>query len=212
VAGALEIFLEFGFDATTVTEIERRAGLSPGSGSFYRHFASKEELLKAAVEREIDICTQYVAEVETQQIQESDPREALKLQLERVLGYIRQYHRLVRLNQRDGSRLPDVRETIEAAVRRSGGLDAWADDPYSVVITAALLAYEFMEVPGIPTSDVEEKAFLDALSDMAYGAGLRFVPASAAGGRSAPTKQGAPRPHTPRISTAVQAKARSKRA
>ena len=47
------MFAEEGFSGTTITEVERRAGLSPGSGSFYRHFPSKEELLAAAVEREV---------------------------------------------------------------------------------------------------------------------------------------------------------------
>ncbi len=51
---ALDLFAEDGFSGTTVTEVERRAGLSPGSGSFYRHFPSKEALLTAAVEREVE--------------------------------------------------------------------------------------------------------------------------------------------------------------
>ena len=51
---ALDLFAEEGFRGTTITEVERRAGLTPGTGSFYRHFASKEDLLRAAVDREVE--------------------------------------------------------------------------------------------------------------------------------------------------------------
>lgn len=41
-----------GLGGTSVVEIEQAAGLSPGSGAFYRHFPSKLAAVKAAVERE----------------------------------------------------------------------------------------------------------------------------------------------------------------
>lgn len=49
VAAALRLFGEQGFARTTVTQIERAAGLSGGSGAMYRHFKSKDELLVEAV-------------------------------------------------------------------------------------------------------------------------------------------------------------------
>lgn len=49
VAEALRLFGEQGFARTTVTQIERAAGLSGGSGGLYRHFRSKDELLVEAV-------------------------------------------------------------------------------------------------------------------------------------------------------------------
>ena len=45
VAEAMRLFGEQGYAATTVAEIEAAAGLSPGSGSLYRHFPSKQALL-----------------------------------------------------------------------------------------------------------------------------------------------------------------------
>jgi AcrR family transcriptional regulator len=47
---AWRLFLRQGFAGTTVTQIEAAASLAAGSGSFYRHFRSKEELLLAAAE------------------------------------------------------------------------------------------------------------------------------------------------------------------
>ncbi len=49
VEAALAIFARQGYTGTTVSELERAVGLTPGSGALYRHFESKETLLLAAV-------------------------------------------------------------------------------------------------------------------------------------------------------------------
>lgn len=51
ISSAMTLFAEQGYDSTSIAEIEAAAGLSPGSGSLYRHFKSKDELLLAAVRR-----------------------------------------------------------------------------------------------------------------------------------------------------------------
>lgn len=51
---ALRLFVAHGSEGVAVTAIEEGAGLSPGSGSFYRHFRSKEDVLAAVVDREVD--------------------------------------------------------------------------------------------------------------------------------------------------------------
>jgi AcrR family transcriptional regulator len=50
---ALALFAERGVAGTPVTAIEAAAGLSAGSGSFYRHFTDRTELLHAVVDREM---------------------------------------------------------------------------------------------------------------------------------------------------------------
>ena len=47
----MRLFGERGYAATSVAQIEQAAGLSPGSGSLYKHFRSKEELLSAGLDR-----------------------------------------------------------------------------------------------------------------------------------------------------------------
>jgi AcrR family transcriptional regulator len=47
----MRLFGEQGYHATSVAQIEEAAGLSPGSGSLYKHFPSKEALLTAGLER-----------------------------------------------------------------------------------------------------------------------------------------------------------------
>src|SRR5487761_2050203 len=50
---AMALFAERGFRDTTVGAIEDAAGLAPRSGALYQHFASKEEVARACVERHV---------------------------------------------------------------------------------------------------------------------------------------------------------------
>lgn len=50
---ALALFAEYGFKTTTVGAIESAAGLAPRSGALYQHFKGKQQLLEAAVDREL---------------------------------------------------------------------------------------------------------------------------------------------------------------
>jgi AcrR family transcriptional regulator len=54
VTEAMRLFGEQGYQATTVTQIEAAAGLAPGSGALYHHFKSKEALLEAGIDRQLD--------------------------------------------------------------------------------------------------------------------------------------------------------------
>lgn len=54
LAAALKLFAAKGYAATSVADIQRASGLAPGSGALYKHFASKRELLDAAVAHRID--------------------------------------------------------------------------------------------------------------------------------------------------------------
>lgn len=51
---AMELFGQQGFKATSVVQIERAAGLSPGSGGIYHYFRNKEALLEAGVTRHLE--------------------------------------------------------------------------------------------------------------------------------------------------------------
>jgi AcrR family transcriptional regulator len=54
VSEAMRLFSAKGFDATSVSQIEAAAGLAAGSGALYHHFKSKEELLNAGIDRQLD--------------------------------------------------------------------------------------------------------------------------------------------------------------
>ncbi|MEX3651928.1 MULTISPECIES: TetR/AcrR family transcriptional regulator [Mycolicibacterium] len=54
VTEAMRLFSDKGFEATSVSQIEAAAGLSAGSGALYRHFKSKDALLSAGIDRQLD--------------------------------------------------------------------------------------------------------------------------------------------------------------
>lgn len=54
VTEAMRLFGELGYQATSITQIEAAAGLAPGSGALYHHFKSKEALLEAGIDRQLD--------------------------------------------------------------------------------------------------------------------------------------------------------------
>jgi AcrR family transcriptional regulator len=54
VTEAMKLFSAKGYEATSVSQIESAAGLAAGSGALYHHFKSKEALLDAGIDRQLD--------------------------------------------------------------------------------------------------------------------------------------------------------------
>jgi AcrR family transcriptional regulator len=54
VTEAMRLFSAKGYEATSVSQIEAAAGLAAGSGALYHHFKSKEALLTAGIDRQLD--------------------------------------------------------------------------------------------------------------------------------------------------------------
>jgi AcrR family transcriptional regulator len=54
IAEAMRLFSQRGYRATSVKQIEQAAGLVPGCGALYNHFRSKQELLSAVIDRQLD--------------------------------------------------------------------------------------------------------------------------------------------------------------
>ena len=54
VTEAMRLFGEQGYQGTSVAQIEAAAGLAPCSGALYNHFKSKEALLDAGIDRQLD--------------------------------------------------------------------------------------------------------------------------------------------------------------
>jgi AcrR family transcriptional regulator len=51
---AMRLFSQHGYTATSVAKIEDAAGLTPGAGGLYHHFKSKEAVLAAGIERQLE--------------------------------------------------------------------------------------------------------------------------------------------------------------
>jgi len=52
---ALKLFAQHGYKATSVGAIESEAGMAPRSGALYQHFKGKQQLLEAALDRELAV-------------------------------------------------------------------------------------------------------------------------------------------------------------
>lgn len=116
---ALRLFAEKGYKGASIGAIEEAVGLAPRAGGFYRHFASKEDILLLAMDRyEAEI----IAEIEAlKQLDMPSPRE----EMEKISMAVRDHawrHRHLRVVLRqDGRALPKVR----ARIRQFNQADAW---------------------------------------------------------------------------------------
>lgn len=180
---ALELIQQQGFGGTTVTDIEELAGLSPGSGSFYRHFRSKEEVFREVFERELARAQQRRAEFERGPV--TDPREALTRRLVQQLEYLTQVRPLMNLLAREHGRFPDLTRRIRSVLVDQGiaeeaehlarDLPAGPehdDDPHALlaVVVSALTGYELSRgFFGRPPADIAPDRFAAALAALITG-------------------------------------------
>jgi AcrR family transcriptional regulator len=51
---AMRLFSQHGYTATSIARIEAASGLTPGAGGLYHHFKSKEAVLAAGIERQLE--------------------------------------------------------------------------------------------------------------------------------------------------------------
>ena len=161
---ALELFAEEGFLGTTISAVERKVGLAAGTGSLYRHFASKEALLQAAVQREVE---RVMAEIDADRVerpQPDDDAERLAQDYAQCLRDLRRFDRLFRLMFTEGDRVPELRAAVSSALAVAGEGSTWDRDPALVVAVAALGGYHLLsELEGRPFRGLPEDSFVQAL-------------------------------------------------
>ncbi|WP_091368070.1 TetR/AcrR family transcriptional regulator [Actinokineospora alba] len=108
---ALKLFEQNGTVGTAITAIEAGAGLSAGSGSFYRHFKDKNELLLAVVEREIARVQKNPA-VQVSQV-DGPISETLARQLYADLDFLRELKPLIAILIWERDRAPDMAARVQ---------------------------------------------------------------------------------------------------
>jgi AcrR family transcriptional regulator len=99
---ALACFAARGYAATTITDIEQAAGMSPGAGGTYRHFRSKRAILEAAIDAELAVNDEVLAPAPVSL--DAAARDALK-QLDHQRN-------LTRVLFRDLDEFPDLQRRI----------------------------------------------------------------------------------------------------
>jgi AcrR family transcriptional regulator len=163
---AMDLFAEQGFSGTTISAVERRVGLAAGTGSLYRHFPSKEALLVAAVEREIFRIRAEIRQHAEQAAGEDDGDMAQR----RLRAYrgrlhdMRRCDRLFRLMLSEGERVPELRETVWAALRVPVKDEHAEADVITAVAEAAIGGYHLFSImQGRPYNGVGAEQFLREL-------------------------------------------------
>lgn len=118
IAAAIELFAERGYSGTSIGEIESAAGLAPRSGGLYKHFASKDELLEAALSERIAEIDAFNARLELEPL--GDLRAELTLIASWGRAELDRERDLIRIVMRDGGRVPELAERFHATVVRRG--------------------------------------------------------------------------------------------
>jgi AcrR family transcriptional regulator len=108
VGAAMRLFAEKGFAGTTVGDIEGAAGLTPRGGGFYRHFHSKEDILRAGVDTHIAQANHSRAAVNL--LPFGDLRSELTLVCRWLLESIEQQREIFQVIEREADRFPKLRE------------------------------------------------------------------------------------------------------
>ncbi len=179
---ALALIQQHGFSGTTVTGIEELAGLSPGSGSFYRHFRSKEAVFRALLERELERARLYREEFERGPV--SDPQQALTRRFLQQLNYLGKIRPLINLLAREQGRFPDLTSKIGAHLLDQGITEEAGHlthdlptgpghgDPNALltVVVSALTGYHMAQgFFGRAPADVSPERFAATLAAMIIG-------------------------------------------
>jgi len=178
----MRLFAERGFSATTITQIEQAAGLSPGAGGIYRHFPSKVAILEAGVADQIASGADFVSMISDASALARLPlRDRLLVVAHAGLRRLEQEGDLNRLVLRDLSSFPHLldevgRDDIGRVFRAFAG---WlADQPdvsqdrdleaIGMVLMGAVTHFWIMqEIFGDHPAGVDEDRYLTAAADLA---------------------------------------------
>lgn len=174
---ALDLFARKGFRETSIGDIEKAAGLTPRAGGFYRHFASKEQVLTESVRR---MASEIVAEIRLGDVlaQKSVKAELLII-AQSLLDHAEEYRSLRLLLQREAHKLPVLKEVMQEANLNLARQDIvpWTEHALkrarkkgdaatmAFVIFGPILLYLISEDRGQPAFGLRRKKALDAWAD-----------------------------------------------
>jgi AcrR family transcriptional regulator len=167
LTASLELFLERGFDGTTISDIERAVGLAAGTGSFYRHFKSKDDVFVAAVQRS---ATEYMEHF-LAMLQELDsidePVERLRRDFHMRLDAMQRFEPIVRLVGAERQRFPELRKTFTAGLELDQWQLGWGEHRLPGVVMAALVGYgQLSQLDDSPYRQIPADEFIDELVSM----------------------------------------------
>jgi AcrR family transcriptional regulator len=175
ITAAVRVLLTDGPDAVAVQPLARRLGTT--KGSFYWHFASRDDLLRATLRRWLELATEDV--ITAVEDAAEDPVERARLLIRMVTEHSLDHPGQLRLLATADH--PDVRAALETAARRRigyvAGLLRAAGVPAAVARRRAVLAYAAYlghaqladSTPGVlPAGSAARRTLMTGLTDLLF--------------------------------------------
>lgn len=176
---AIRLFADRGYDRTSIPEIQAAAGLSRGSGALYKHFASKEALLGAAIDKFVETAREGRSELaETTHPIDQKARHLAEGMLKRLVAN----REVLRILWRDLEHFPDLKATACDEImrktylavaewlrehQRRGELRQHDSEAVAAVIVGSVAMFRVFEaIWGERAIDVSDERFVSAWSDL----------------------------------------------
>jgi AcrR family transcriptional regulator len=176
---AVELFGRQGYSGTSVGEIEAAAGLVPRSGALYKHFASKRELLEAAVARRARVADAAGVQVDTAST--GDVRGEVESAGRLSLRIVADDQALLRIVMREGDTFPELRDAfydrivsrgqrsfvtwLRLAARRSGAPEPDVEALAGLILGSIINHCVLSTLFGQAAAGVSDERFLDIWTD-----------------------------------------------
>ena len=184
----LELVADHGYARASVGEIERQAGMAPRSGALYQHFKGKDDLLRAAIERDLSAVDELGSVIAMLPL--GDLRSELTLLARWNLSSLERRSRLARLVRRESAHLPPdlleqlydrlVAQPYEQIVgwlrERFAAAGAEVPDLHviAVVLIEPMSSYRAMrEMFGRVVDDMDDERFIEGWVDVALAVAAR---------------------------------------
>jgi AcrR family transcriptional regulator len=184
----LRLVAEHGYRGTSVGAIEKAAGLAPRSGALYQHFKGKDDVLGAAIERELAAIDELGSVLETPA--PGDLRAELTALARWNLDSLDRRTRLAQIVRRDAHRLPPqlldelytrlvacpYDQVVDwlAARFADAGLSPPDLPPLALIIIEPMASYRFMrETFGRTPDAIDDERFVAAWVDVAMAVAQR---------------------------------------
>jgi AcrR family transcriptional regulator len=176
LAAALKLFAAKGYAATSVADIQRASGLAPGSGALYKHFASKRELLEAAVSYRIDSIV--IARKQYDAGGPSSVEQAVRTAGQLIWNNLNQSEDLIKVMLREPDELGDLDEKTwqvitdnayqrfadELAASNRSGRTSIPDPEAAAAVAIASLSYAatLQALTGRSPGNIDEDRYFEA--------------------------------------------------
>lgn len=181
IDAAVGLVAAHGFDGVSVGDIELAAGLAPRSGALYKYFESKLAVLEAGLAQHLDSIADV--EIDLAGTPLTDPRAETDLIARWLLAELDRERTITHLIEREGDRLPELRDRMREGISDRGYriaaafIERWSrtatvkaidHDALAVVLVGAIInlrrsTWTFNQ----PPLGLDDERFLATFTDLA---------------------------------------------